>query len=151
MENQQHKALGDFDPHVVHHRDERTKRVVKVNPYRLFVHKGTRYFEWPKGSGNLWYENREPAGRLSESGEPVIGAKHEDFEPPMTADEQLAIQQMSLEQENRRLQAELTAIKKEREGDAAIARDAASKASVKKVESKTAAKPKEEVKAPTKK
>lgn len=130
------ETLGDFDPHMVHHRDPLTNKVVKVNPYRLIKFKGADYYEWPKGSGNLWWANREPAGRLNANGEPVMGVEHETYVPAIPEEEKLSMHAASLEQENKRLMAELTAIKKEQEADVAIKKDAASKTTSKKVESK---------------
>lgn len=109
--------LGGFDPLVVHHRDEETKMVSKVNAFRVIVHKGVRFYEWPKGSSNLWFENRVAAGRLSEEGDPIRNKAHEEWKPPITADAQVGQQNKVLEQENKKLMAELSAIKKEQEID----------------------------------
>ena len=126
--------LGDFDPLKVHTIDPKTKQVLRVNPFRVIISKGQRFYEWPKGSGNLWFENREPAGRLTEKGEPVTGAKHEVWNPPMTMDASVGMSNKVLEQENKKLMAELAAIKQEKEMDAVIAKAkpaAKSKANVK--------------------
>lgn len=109
--------LGDFDPLVVHHRDPVSKRITKVNPFRVIVEKGARFYEWPKGSSNLWFENRHPAGRLDD-GKIVRGAEHVAYQPPVTEDENIARENMTLKQEMRKVQEELAAIKREKELDA---------------------------------
>lgn len=106
------EVLGDFDPLVVHHRDPVTKRIVRVNPYKLIVQESVRFYEHPVGSGNLWYENRKHAGRL-EAGVIKKGAAHKAYTPPVTADEALASKVMTTQQENERLLKELAEIKKE--------------------------------------
>lgn len=141
--------LGDFDPHVVHYRDPLTMRVTRVNAYRMIVSKGTRYYEWPKASGNLWYEDRHPAGKLDEKGEIVLAAEHTIWVAPLSVDEALGVRNATLEQENIRIKAELTAIKKEQEGDKAIAADAALKSAAKRVVSTKAMDKPEVVSGPT--
>ena len=120
--NTEEMRLGDFNPLVVHTIDPKTKKVLKVNPFRLIIAKGQRFYEWPKGSSNLWFENREPAGRLSEKGEPITGAEHIVWNPPVTMDATVGQANKVLEQENKKLMAELASIKQEREMDAVIAK-----------------------------
>lgn len=108
------QELGGFDPKIVHHRDPHTGQLVKVNPFRVIIDNGVRFYEWPKGSGNLWWENRTFAGRLDERGRPVRGKAHEKYAPPLTMDQKIAQHNMVLEQENKKLAAELQEIKQER-------------------------------------
>jgi hypothetical protein len=109
------EALGDFDPRIVHTRDPKTGQMTKANPYRVIVDSNIKYYEHPKGSGNLWWENRSFAGRLGDNGRPVRGAKHMPFTPPLTMDEEISRQNMVLEQENKRLAKEVAEIKQEKE------------------------------------
>lgn len=120
MAEKQEVKLGDFDPLIVHYRDKLSKRVIKANPFTVIVHKGVRYYEWPKGSKNLWFEDRHPAGRLSDAGEPIRDKAHIEFTPPTTVDEQVGRANAVLENENKKLMAELAAIKKEQEIKAKI-------------------------------
>lgn len=119
---------------VVQHRDPKTGRVVKVNPYRMIAHEGVQYFERPKHSGNLWFQNGEPAGRY-ENNEVKRGAPHQEWIPPMTADDKLAQRVVSAEEENKRLRAEIEQIHREKKyatkaeaSDVFISREAAPKA-----------------------
>lgn len=115
MENKETiKTLGDFDPAAVVIRDKVTKAVVRKNPYRMISHEGKRFFEHPVGSGNLWYENREHAGRI-EAGKITEGAPHKLYTPSITEDEQLARQLDVTKQENSKLLAELAEIKREQQ------------------------------------
>lgn len=109
---QEPQSLGGFNPRIVHERDPDTGRVVNINPYKLIVSKGERFFEWPKGSGNLWYENREPAGRM-EQGLIIKGAEHKAWTPPETADQKLAREMASKDQQIEALQREINEIKRE--------------------------------------
>lgn len=112
---EQEVLLADFNPHVVHYRDAKTRRVVSKKPFKVVSHQGVRFYEYPVGSGNLWWENRKPAGRLGDDGVPVRGAKHVAWEAPITQDETIAAQNATLKQENLRIQKELEAIKREME------------------------------------
>lgn len=98
---------------VVQHRDSKSGRVVRENPYRMIAHEGVQYFERPKHSGNLWFLNGEPAGRM-EDGVIKRGAGHKEWTPPLTADQQLAQKVLNTEEENRRLKAELEQIHREK-------------------------------------
>lgn len=81
-------------------------RLLSTNHYTLRIISGSRYFERPVGSGNLFDEAGEPAGRLVD-GKVESGALHIDFIPPREATpEELAA-------ENAALQRELLAIKAE--------------------------------------
>lgn len=108
------QVLGDFDPRVVQHRDPKTGRVIRSNPFKVIVERGRKYFEHPVGSGNLWFEDRTHAGRL-EKGLVVPGAEHKLYVRPITEDEKLAREHAQVKQENERLLRELEEIKKEKE------------------------------------
>lgn len=124
-------ALGDFDFHRIHVRDSLTKRLVKTNPVKLIIHDGVRYVEHPVGSGNLYWENKEPAGRI-EDGKIFVGKAHETYIKPMTEDEKLANEMAQTRQENAKLMKELEDIKKEQERLKKVAQaDKASRAPVK--------------------
>lgn len=110
--------LGDFDPKRVQWRDPKTGRVIKVKPYRLVIENHEKFFEYPKHSGNLWYENRMPAGRWEHiEGKRVIkkGAEHVEYVAPLTADEKIMLDVLQTKEKNRQLEAELAAIKAEQE------------------------------------
>ncbi len=106
---------GDFDPLLVHYRNNLTGKVERVNAYRVIVDRGVSYYEWPKSSGNLYYSNREFAGRLNEKAEVVRGAGFVPYKPPKTEDQRVGELNASLAQENKKLQQELADIKKEME------------------------------------
>lgn len=107
--------LGDFNPKIIHHRNPRTGMIEKVVPIRVIMDNGVKFIEWPKGSGNLWWENRTFAGALNEKGRPVRGAKHMPYTPPLTQDERIAQANMVLEKENKRLALEVEQLRRERE------------------------------------
>lgn len=113
----QDAQLGDFDPRVVHYRDQKTGRLVDVKPFRVHVEEGERFYEYPKNSGNLWYENRLPAGRWEAddkgSRKIVRGADHKTWTPPPTEDELLKQSQFELESKNTALEKEVAALKAE--------------------------------------
>lgn len=121
---------GKQDPNkfdlTVHHRD-RLGRVLKVVPYRLHVYEGRRLFERPVGSGNVWYENNEPAGRMEFT---ILGtgqqkkkwneaAKHELWVPPVSEDARVSEENAKLQKANEQLMQELENIRAERAGEPA--------------------------------
>lgn len=108
------ETLGDFNIEVVHQRDARTGRIIGINPFNIIAHNGVKYYEWPKGSGNLWWKNREFAGALGEDGRPVRGKAHKKYEPPITDDERLARENMTLKQQNEKLAKELAEIQNDK-------------------------------------
>ncbi len=114
MEKQE-ALKGGFDPLVVHVRDTKTNRIASANPFRVIVEKGTRFYEWPKSSGNLWYEDRMPAGRLEDNGTIVRGEDHKSWAAPVTEDQRVGIANETLKQENKKLMAELASIKQEQD------------------------------------
>ncbi len=97
--------------------------LVRKNLYRLHIREGNHYFERPVNSGNLWFENNQPAGRVElkfnklghiTSKEYKFDAEHKEYSPELTGNDKLTFQ---LEQERSRsaeLEAELLAIRGER-------------------------------------
>lgn len=108
------EGLGDFDPKKIHYVNPKTRMVERVNPIRVIIDNGVRFIEWPKGSGNLWWENRTFAGALNEKGKPIRGAKHQPYSPPLTQDERIAQHNQVLERENKRLALEVEQMRRER-------------------------------------
>lgn len=96
--------------------------LVKKNTYRSYIINGRTYFERPVNSGNLWFENNQPAGRVeltfNDKGHIVkkefnFEAAHKEYSAPLTGAEKVHYE---LEQERTRnvqLKAELEAIKRE--------------------------------------
>ena len=113
--------LAGFNPLVVHKRNPKTGKNVGAEHFTMICHKGVRFYEWPKASKNLWFENRVFAGRLGDDGIPVKGAKHVAFTPKLTEDQTIGLQNQVLEKENERLMLELSQIKNENEIDAKLA------------------------------
>ncbi len=111
----------------VHHFDARG-RVKKKTHYRLHIHKGTSMFERPVNSGNLFYENNEPAGRViftrDEKGA-IIGKKYEpnathlDFKAPLSAEEKVHFENEQMRSRIAALEAELAAVEADKEAKAA--------------------------------
>lgn len=132
------------------HRWDSQGHLVGKNPYRMHLDGDRKYFERPVNSGNLWYENNQPAGRVelefndkghivSKSYKPE--AKHIEYTVPLSGADKMHYE---LEQERMRsseLQAELEAIKKERAANALIEVVAAPKEVELKVEPKIEVKP----------
>ncbi len=96
-------------------------RLKSRNNYRLHVENGAQYFERPVNSGNLFYENNEPAGRVEfikdEKGRSHkkfdFDAEHRAYTAPLTGHEKMHFENESLKSENAKLLAELQAIKAE--------------------------------------
>lgn len=90
--------------------------LTKKNLYTLYVIDGNKFFERPVNSGNLWYENNQPAGRVEYvDGKRIIaeGKAHIEYKAPLQGDEAI---HYALEQEKARtaaLEAELAAIKQD--------------------------------------
>jgi len=79
---------------------------------------GQRFYERPVSSGNLWYENGLPAGRLV-SGKIDETLEHVAFEAPLTSDQIVAKKLADMQEQNAKLAAELALIKREQvRGDA---------------------------------
>lgn len=72
--------------------------LVSKNLYRSFIVEGTQYFERPVNSGNLWFENNQPAGRVelefNDKGHIVrktfrFDEPHKAYKAPLTGAEKL--------------------------------------------------------------
>lgn len=102
-------------------------RLTDINLYRQFIVGDRNYFERPVGSGNLWLENNQPAGRVeykvNDKGHIyektfLVGDKavaHKDYVEPLKGAEKVHFE---LQQANARAaaaEAELAAIRKEQE------------------------------------
>lgn len=109
-------------------RDERSGEILKNEPYTLHNEGGIEYFESPKGSGNLFYRNGEPAGRIEfpkvdkqgrrvGKGEIKLGEEHKEFEKPLDANADLFAQNKALSARNAEIERELAALKAEREAN----------------------------------
>ncbi len=106
---------------ITHETDSRG-RVRGTNLYRLHQKDGNSYFERPVGSGNLFYENNEPAGRvivaMDKRGR-IVGKKydfeaaHVAFKKPIDAQTELEQKLMDSEAKNAAMAKELAAIRAE--------------------------------------
>jgi hypothetical protein len=119
--NQKERGLDVTDKRFdlqVTHRDNKTGKVIRNNPYIARVIKAedggkTTVFERPAGSGNLWDKKDAPVGRW-ENGSWKKEATHVEFQVPETQDDKL---KRSLIEKDVKLAAalkELEAIKAER-------------------------------------
>ena len=118
IEPQEPQVLGKFDINAVQIRDPKTHRIIRVNPFRTICHKGKRFIEWPKGSQNLWWEDKTPAGRYEmcdkeKQFRPVEGMAHVKWVAPKTAADRVEEKLIMKDMENKKLAAELDSIKKE--------------------------------------
>lgn len=107
---------------LVTHRWDSQGHLVAKNPYRTFIINGAQYFERPVNSGNLWFENNKPAGRVeltfNEKGhiatkEFKFDDAHKSFTAPLEGDEKLHFELEQVRAKNAQLEAELAAIGKE--------------------------------------
>lgn len=98
--------------------------LVSENLYRSFIIEGRQYFERPVNSGNLWFENNQPAGRVdlefNEKGHIKnktfhFDAPHKAYTAPLTGAEKLHFELEQQREENAALKAELEQIKAEKE------------------------------------
>lgn len=108
---------------LVTHRWDTQGNLVAKNLYRSFIVDGTQYFERPVNSGNLWYENNQPAGRVEYKFGPSgkisskkieVGAPHKEWTAPLTGDEKLHYELQQERDKRAAAEAELLAIKAER-------------------------------------
>lgn len=96
--------------------------LVEKNLYRNYIIDGRQYFERPRNSGNLWFENNKPAGRVElvfgENGKISskkfeFDAPHKEFSAPLEGDEKLHFELEQSKMRNAQLELEIAAIKKE--------------------------------------
>ncbi len=94
------------------------------NKYRKYILNGAEYYERPVNSGNLWFENNQPAGRVLltfndkghiASKEFNFDAEHVAYVAPPTGSQKLAADLEVTKAELAAAQAELAAINKEME------------------------------------
>ena len=106
---------------LVTHKRDKYGKIININHYRLHCIEGLKGFERPVGSGNLWYENNSPMGRIKETkndkGHLVrsfdLGAEHVSFTPALTGDAKAAYELEALKNQSAALQAELEALRAE--------------------------------------
>lgn len=103
------KNPGSFDLRT-HVKDAKTGRLLYEQNYDLHIVGGVKYFERPCGSGNLWYESGEAAGRW-EQGQAHPDKAHIAFTAP-TTDQRTP---EGVVAENEALRAEIAAMKAEKE------------------------------------
>lgn len=114
---------------LVTHRWDSQGHLVAKNLYRKFIVGDRSYYERPVNSGNLWYENNQPAGRveyeLNEKGH-IAGPKtfnhdapHKNYTAPLLGAEKMHFELEKERERSAALEAELASIKKERENVAA--------------------------------
>lgn len=96
--------------------------LVSKNLYRAFHMQGSTYYERPVNSGNLWFENNQPAGRMEYTLSPdgkigpkrfVPDAPHIDYVEPLKGAEKLQADLGAAKKENVQLRDELEAIRKD--------------------------------------
>ncbi len=91
--------------------------LTKKNLYTCHVVNGNSFFERPIKSGNLWYENNQPAGRVTYDDKGVktidTAAAHIAFVPKLEGDDALFYELEQQKNETAALKAELAAIKAE--------------------------------------
>ncbi len=97
--------------------------LVQKNLYRKFILSGSEYYERPVNSGNLWFENNQPAGRVictfNEQGhiaskEFDFKAEHVEYIPAPTGAEKMAHELAAAHAKNAQLEAELKAINQDK-------------------------------------
>ena len=110
---------------VVDRWDGQGQRVGQRNTYRKYItSQHGELYERPVNSGNLWYENNQPAGRVhlefNDKGhilkkEFKIGEQHLAYVAPPTGAAKMAAELAAERAKSAHLEAELRAINKERE------------------------------------
>lgn len=99
-------------------------KMIKANHYRQHIIGATTYYERPVNSGNLWFENNQPAGRMEytfgedgkiASKELHKGAPHKDWTRPLSGTEKVHFELEQQKAKNAQLEAEIAAIKAEKE------------------------------------
>lgn len=104
------------------HRWDSQGNLVGKNPYRTFITDGKITYERPVNSGNLWFENNKPAGRVEivfgengkiSSKEFKFGAPHKEYTEPLSGSDKVNYELEQTRAKNAALEAELALIKKE--------------------------------------
>lgn len=112
---------------LVTHRRNGQGHLVHVNPYRAYIVEHNRYYERPVGSGNLWLENNQPAGRVEfdKDGkrEFKFGAPHQEWTAPPSGAEKVAEELIATQAQLAAAKAELDAIRKDREAKQPVQQD----------------------------
>lgn len=97
--------------------------LIRTNLYTKYVIDGSAFYERPVKSGNLWYENNQPAGRMEydEKGIRKLceGAPHKEFTPKLEGADALYAELDDVKARAEAAEAELAAIKAEREAKTA--------------------------------
>lgn len=98
---------------------------MKTNHYNCWNVNGIKYYERPVNSGNLFYDNNQPAGRFegeftaegSNKGLPVIypDREHKAYVEPLKGAAKLIAEMDDMKLRNAELERELAAIKADRE------------------------------------
>ena len=127
MQTERNKPEVKADPNkfdtITHHWDA-SGRLLRKNLYTLYGIDGNSYFERPINSGNLFFGNNQPAGRMekqyADNGavikkQLVLGAPHKEYTPKLEGDDALRFQLEEERAQSEKLRMELTAIKKERD------------------------------------
>lgn len=98
--------------------------LVNKAPYRCYIMEGRQYFERPVNSGNLWFENNQPAGRVEltfgtngkiSSKRFDFEAAHKEYTAPLTGADALHYELEQAKEKNASLEAEIAQIKKEQD------------------------------------
>jgi len=107
---------------MITHETDARGRVRGTNLLRIHMKDGNSYYERPVGSGNLFYENNEPAGRVEAKKDArgrIVGktfdfnAKHVVFKKPADAQTELEQKLMEEQAKSSALEKELAAIRAE--------------------------------------
>lgn len=110
-----------------HTTDSLSGKTKLANAYRLYVLQGkdsegrdsaVRYFERPVGSGNLWFENNKPAGRLLGPNQVNTEAPHIEWIAPPTGAELVARELADAKRELAAIKAEQNRIIAKAQSDA---------------------------------
>ncbi len=109
------------------HRWDSQGNLIRANHYRSFIVDHSRYYERPINSGNLWSEANQPCGRVEyilddETGKIAdkvfnFKAEHKDYVAPATGAALVALERDQAKAALAAAQAELAAIKGERQPD----------------------------------
>lgn len=110
-----------------HIRDKKG-RLVATNTYRCHIVNGSKFFERPVGSGNLWFEDGTAAGRWV-AGKVDKGAEHIAYTAPQAAPDTFATELQNAKSEAEQLRREIAAIKNDQKM-AALEKQEAAKHSV---------------------